>query len=119
MSVPNLFSADFFDNPYPTYAALRRDSAVAWFEPLKAWIVSRHADVEAGLKDMVFSSGRVRFRKGGDIFPEHRKQSAPPFVEALSKMMLFLDESEHRRLRGCGSWRLATYTSWGMESGGR
>nr|QRM13816.1 putative cytochrome P450 [Planomonospora sp.] len=31
-------------DPYPRYAELRREAPVQWFEPLRAWLVLRHAD---------------------------------------------------------------------------
>ena len=36
--------AGFVDDPYPTYAALRRDSPVHPIAP-GAWLLTRHADV--------------------------------------------------------------------------
>jgi cytochrome P450 len=46
-------------NPYPFYAALRRNDPVAWLEPLQCWAVSRYADVDFGLcNPQIFSSAK-------------------------------------------------------------
>ena len=41
----------FVAHPYEVYAALREHEPVAWFEPTQQWLVSRHADVNALLRD--------------------------------------------------------------------
>ncbi|MFE9500349.1 cytochrome P450 [Streptomyces collinus] len=43
----DLQSAQFFNNPYPTFARMRRDDPVYWNEELNVFMVSRFPDVHA------------------------------------------------------------------------
>jgi cytochrome P450 len=53
-------------NPFPYYAALRRDAPVAWLEPLQCWTVSRYADVDfALLNPQIFSSANGLGNRSG------------------------------------------------------
>jgi len=61
-------------DPYPQYAALRAADPVHWSEKLRAWVLFRHDDVAAALKDDVrFSADRRRAarpsRAGADAAP--------------------------------------------------
>jgi hypothetical protein len=48
-------------DPYPHYAALRAEDPVHWSEKLRAWVLFRHDDVAAALRDDVrFSADRRR-----------------------------------------------------------
>jgi cytochrome P450 len=42
---------DFLQDPYPAYARLRREAPIALYEGWGAWIVTRHRDVDALLRD--------------------------------------------------------------------
>ncbi|MDQ1403338.1 MAG: hypothetical protein QOG03_1654 [Actinomycetota bacterium] len=57
------------DDPYPSYAALRADEPVHRSEVAGAWILSRHADVSAALRDpATFSSAKgVSFNDFGGV----------------------------------------------------
>ena len=51
------FFSEHREDPYPTYAELRREAPVYWAERSKTWVVSRYDDVMAVLKDTArFSS---------------------------------------------------------------
>jgi len=51
------FFSEHRENPYPTYAELRRSAPVYWAERSKTWVVSRYDDVMSVLKDTTrFSS---------------------------------------------------------------
>src|ERR1700719_3252910 len=51
------FFSEHRENPYPTYAELRRTAPVYWAERSKTWVVARYDDVMSVLKDTVrFSS---------------------------------------------------------------
>jgi cytochrome P450 len=53
-------------DPYPQYAALRRDDPVHWSEKLRAWILFRYDDVAAALRDDAhFSADRRRAARSG------------------------------------------------------
>src|ERR1700730_5920768 len=51
------FFSEHRENPYPTYAEMRRSAPVYWAERSKTWVVSRYDDVMSVLKDTTrFSS---------------------------------------------------------------
>jgi cytochrome P450 len=76
-------------NPYPYYAALRRDNPVAWLEPLQCWAVSRYDDVDYALRNpQIFSSARWLGQSIGDLSP------APEV-----SWMIETDPPDHSRLR--------------------
>ena len=79
-------------DPYPVYAALRARAPVHRSRLLNAWLVTRHADVDAILRD------HRRFgndpRKGA--LSTRQRAILPPADEFT---MLFLDPPDHTRLR--------------------
>ncbi|WP_427925094.1 cytochrome P450 [Streptomyces sp. cg40] len=87
-------------DPYGAFAPLRRDSPVVWDPQYRSWLITRHRDVSAALRDDRFSSDRIA------PFIE-RKLSEPgtdPLVrqafEVLRNWMVFQDKPSHLRLRG-------------------
>ncbi len=49
-------------DPHRVYALLRAEDPVHWSEELNGWLVTRHADVMAGLRDPRLSANRNMFR---------------------------------------------------------
>jgi cytochrome P450 len=112
---------DFLDrqileNPYPLYARLREEQPVFWSTQMDAWVITRHADVTAALRDPgLFSSARVekivygyaerRLRTmpfGAALRPLVRKMTLIKmgvFVEMASRFMWQQDPPDHTRLR--------------------
>jgi cytochrome P450 len=77
------------ENPYPYYAALRKDQPVAWIEPLQCWAISRFQDVDNAIKNpQVFSSAKWIGQSLGDLNP------APEVA-----WMIETDPPDHTRLR--------------------
>ena len=76
-------------NPYPFYAALRRNDPAAWLEPLQCWALSRYADVDFALcNPQIFSSAKWLAQSIGDLNP------APEV-----SWMIESDPPDHTRLR--------------------
>jgi cytochrome P450 len=79
------------EDPYPTYARLREAGPVCR-GPLGTWVVTRHADVAALLRD----------RRLGSEFPEayHRMSVGDgPAGEFMRSIVLYRDPPDHERLR--------------------
>jgi len=57
----------FVAHPYEVYAALREHEPVAWFEPTQQWLVSRHADVNALLRDRRLGRSYLHVGSHGDF----------------------------------------------------
>ena len=89
----NPLSARTVQDPYPVYAALRARSPAHRSTLLNAWLFTRHADVDAILRDhRRFGSDPRK----GRLSPRQRAL-LPPADEFT---MLLLDPPDHTRLRG-------------------
>ena len=88
----NPCSARMAEDPYPCYAALRARAPVHRSRLMNAWLVTRHADADAILRDhRRFGSDPRR----GTLTPRQRAMLPPPDEFT----MLFLDPPDHTRLR--------------------
>ena len=105
--VPGPFDAAFLHDPYPVYRALREAGPLHWNADFfqGAWLLTRHADVEAVLRDPRFSSQRtggwVKRIEGVDASPAGRRAEAglARFQQLFGRAMVFLDAPDHGRLR--------------------
>jgi cytochrome P450 len=89
----------FLEDPYPTYEAWRESAPLLWCEEFLggAWVVTRHADVTAVLRDPRFSARRTGGwpgPAGADALQRRR------FRQLFSRALLFLDDPDHARVRG-------------------
>ncbi len=88
----NPLSNAMAQDPYPVYAALRARAPVHRSRLMNAWLIARHADVDAVLRDhRSFASDPRR----GTL--TRRQQAMLPPEDEFT--MLFLDPPDHRRLR--------------------
>jgi cytochrome P450 len=89
----------FVSDPYPAYAELRKRGRVSYYEPTDQWLVPRHADVSALLRD----------RRLGRTY-QHRfthedfgRTAPPPEHESFHTLndhgMLDLEPPDHTRIR--------------------
>ncbi|MFJ4629182.1 cytochrome P450 [Streptomyces sp. NPDC088847] len=89
----------FVSDPYPAYAELRERGRVTYYEPTDQWLVPRHADVSALLRD----------RRLGRTY-QHRfthedfgRTAPPPEHESFHTLndhgMLDLEPPDHTRIR--------------------
>jgi cytochrome P450 len=91
----NPWTPAFIADPYPFYHRLRTTEPMH-LTPLGFYVVSRHADVAAILRDKRFGKdfiGRITRRSGPEILEE-------PVYRSMSHWMLQLDPPDHGRLRG-------------------
>ncbi|WP_437896554.1 cytochrome P450 [Sorangium sp. So ce124] len=95
MSRLNLFAPEVRENPYPFYAALRRESPVCQVDPNGMWVVTRYDDIVAAFKNtQVFSSAGLRMA------------TEPPYLRRqnpLSGSMILADPPRHGQLRSLSS----------------
>lgn len=91
--------AAFIDNPYPAYRLWREAGPIHWSTDFfgGAWLLTRHADVEAALRDQALSAQRT----GGWVMSAAAQGRAElrPFQSLYARALLFLDAPEHTRLR--------------------
>ena len=85
-------------NPFPEFARLRAEDPVHWSPAMKAWIVTRHADVkQVALNNRQISADRLTpFFKTN---PEYQRGSIESLVRYLNHWMVFRDPPDHTRLR--------------------
>lgn len=90
----------FLADPYPTYAALREAGPIHWSEEFfgGAWLLTRHADVEAVLRDVARFSAQ---RTGGWVMQSvAARRELKGFQQLYARAMLFVDAPDHARIRG-------------------
>ncbi|MBS0428883.1 MAG: cytochrome P450 [Proteobacteria bacterium] len=95
-----LLDEEFLADPYPVYAAWREDGPLHWSEAFfgGAWVLTRHADVDAMLRDTTRFSAR---RTGGWVMQTADvRQEFQDFQQLFARAMLFLDAPDHGRIRG-------------------
>jgi len=94
-----MFGPDFISNPYRTYQHLRSTETLHWADKFRngAWLVTRYADVLAGLHDPRLSSQRSHTLTAA--LPSEAQSEFTTFNKIFSKWMLFLDPPHHSRLR--------------------
>jgi len=94
-----IIDAAFRADPYPAYAALREAGPIHWSEEFfgGAWLLTRHADVEAVLRDAARFSAQ---RTGGWVMRSRAARSElMDFQQLFARAMLFVDAPDHTRIR--------------------
>lgn len=84
-------------DPYAYYRRLREADPVLRDEEMRVWILTRHAQVGAILRDPRFSAARIEAEMKGLV--EAGLAPIRPLYEFLGDMMLFSDPPKHTRLR--------------------
>ncbi|HLJ82180.1 MAG TPA: cytochrome P450 [Ktedonobacterales bacterium] len=103
LSLENLRSPEMRANPYPFYARLRTEAPIHWDKAAGmdgGWVLTRHADVMAALRDPRVTAERMGPPEGADWLPEEYQAAARQVFRAMPHQLLFLDPPDHTRLRG-------------------
>src|SRR4051794_20506182 len=98
MSLFDPMSPAFLADPYPSYRMLRENAPVVWADNVTAWLVSRHDDISACLRDprLVMDRGN----KGAFQYLPPGAPSFPTLSRMFDDWLLFHNPPEHTRLRG-------------------
>ncbi|HYD62158.1 MAG TPA: cytochrome P450 [Noviherbaspirillum sp.] len=94
-----LLTANFFENPYPCYEALRENGPVHWSEEFcgGAWLLTDYEDVSYALSSPNFSCLRAGgWANSGDQGTGNQLRR---FKKIFCRSLLFLDGRQHARLR--------------------
>jgi unspecific monooxygenase len=99
------YASEFLDDPYPTYARLRRESPVFYDETWELTFFARHADVSAILKDRDRFGRDFRHRMEiDDVDPDLYRRIYPPqwptWTRYIRESFIDLEPPRHTRLRG-------------------
>ncbi|WP_261305076.1 cytochrome P450 family protein [Paenibacillus andongensis] len=95
MSKIDFLNQQFIQNPYPAYSKVRDQDPVYRFllpSGHYAWIVTRYDDAQDVLNDS-------RFVTNSPYMVENNGQAGPLHREIISRNLLSVDPSDHRRLR--------------------
>jgi cytochrome P450 len=87
----------FLHDPYPTYALLRAEKPIAWYEGWRAWIVTRHHDVAALLRDRRL--GRVVHHLTAPAERPRPNPAHAPFHAIQAGSLLEIEPPDHTRVR--------------------
>ncbi|WNG50860.1 cytochrome P450 [Archangium minus] len=94
----DLMSESFFANPFPTFARLRTQAPVYFFEPFQCFILTRGADIEAITKNPCFSSRRAR-EMLGSLGVLRDDAASKEMLETWSRLVFFQDPPRHTLVR--------------------
>ncbi|SDU82903.1 cytochrome P450 [Gordonia westfalica] len=84
------YAYDFHEDPYPTYARLRRESPVYYNAEMNFWALAGHADVRAGFRDV------QRFSNSWGVSMDPSAYG-PDAHKSMS--FLAMDDPKHMRIR--------------------
>ncbi|MEU4225135.1 cytochrome P450 [Nonomuraea sp. NPDC026600] len=93
------WNPDFVAYPYGAYAALRRDAPVSYFEPTGQWLISRHADVNALLRDRRLGRSYLHVATHEEFGRPAEPEFQEPFWRVTRAGMLDVEPPVHTRLR--------------------
>ncbi|HET9979133.1 MAG TPA: cytochrome P450 [Ktedonobacterales bacterium] len=91
-----LLDPEVLADPYPLYHQLQAVSPVHWDPFLKAWVVTRYADVLTVLSDRRFSARRT---PTPDDLAALGLDALVPIAQVMVRQMLFMDPPAHGRIR--------------------
>lgn len=95
--ITDLLAAESVADPYAVFGELRAAGPLVWSPEHRAWILTTHAEVHHGFRDLRLSSDRLTPLERR-LSPAHRAALGPTF-DLLRGWMVFHDPPGHERLR--------------------
>lgn len=89
----------FVAHPYDAYAALRSGPRVQYDERTDKWLVSRHADVDAMLRDRRLGRTYLHVATHAEMGRPEEPAEHAPFWHVIRNGMLDVEPPDHTRLR--------------------
>lgn len=95
-----LVAPAMLSDPFPAYTRLRTEAPVAWSERWQAWVISRHADAQASLRDKenLSNENRQALLFAG-LSPEQQEDLRPLRHYFAQKDVIGSDPPDHTRMR--------------------
>jgi cytochrome P450 len=93
------WDAGFIADPYPALARLREQAPVVYDERTNQWLVSRHADVNALLRDRRLGRSYLHVASHEDWGRTPPPDDQAPFWDLLAVQMIDMEPPDHTRLR--------------------
>lgn len=94
----DLLEPSLLQDPFPYYQEIRENRPVHWNERWRGWIVSRYADVYAGLHDVRLLADTITPYFQTRLSAEEREKYALTY-EVLNSWPVFVDPPKHTQLR--------------------
>lgn len=92
-------SLSFIANPYPVYSDLRALGPIHYHAPSNLWLVPRHADVTALLRDRRFGRTYLHIATHTEMGRPDEPAEHAPFWHVIRNGMLDREPPDHTRLR--------------------
>jgi cytochrome P450 len=89
----------FIADPYPVYTELRERAPVLYHEPTDHWLISRHSDVDAMLRDRRFGRTYLHVAGHGDMGRPEPPATQDPFWWLINNGILDMEPPRHTRVR--------------------
>jgi cytochrome P450 len=93
------WSPAFVADPYPAYARLRTEAPAQYFAPTDQWLISRHEDVDALLRDRRLGRSYLHVATPAEFGREPEPERLDPFWRVVRAGMLDVEPPDHTRLR--------------------
>lgn len=93
------WNPEFVANPYDAYRYLRENEPVSFFEPTGQWLIARHADVNALLRDRRLGRSYLHIASHEEFGREPEPEFQEPFWRVVRAGMLDVEPPVHTRLR--------------------
>jgi len=89
----------FIADPYPALGRLRDEAPIAWDERTQQWLISRHGDVNALLRDRRLGRSYLHVATHEEWGRPPPPPDQAPFWDLLAVQMIDLEPPDHTRLR--------------------
>jgi cytochrome P450 len=93
-------SPDFKHDPYPIYAELRAQTPIFYDDGLCMWVVARHEDVSALLRDRRLGRSIEHVKSRAELGLPPKDPRYAPFDRLSENSMFDKEPPDHTRLRG-------------------
>ncbi|MFF4170259.1 cytochrome P450 [Streptomyces sp. NPDC001744] len=93
------WSAEFVADPYPAYAELRAAGRAHWYGPARQWLIPRHEDVSALLRDRRLGRTYTHRFTHEEFGREAPDPAHEPFHTLNDHGLLDLEGADHTRIR--------------------
>ncbi|RCG28921.1 cytochrome P450 [Sphaerisporangium album] len=93
------WNPEFVAHPYDVYRELRETAPVSFFEPTGQWLVARHQDVNAALRDRRLGRSYLHVASHEEYGREPEPDFQEPFWRVIRAGMLDVEPPVHTRLR--------------------
>ncbi|GIH92996.1 cytochrome P450 [Planobispora siamensis] len=93
------WNPEFVAHPYDVYDELRRERPVSFFEPTGQWLIARHADVNALLRDRRLGRSYLHVATHAEFGRPDDPEFQEPFWRVIRAGMLDVEPPVHTRLR--------------------